>query len=508
MKQKDGSVSRRDFIKTTGAAAALAGIASAGLLAGARKAEAAPLPEKWDEELDVAVFGTGFAGLAAAIEAHKAGAKTAVFEKMKLLGGNSAINGGVMAAAGSEWQKKAGTKDSPELLLQDMLKAGLHLNHVDLAKIVAEQSAPVADWLVKDLGVEFLDTPIMMGGHSVPRSLVIKGVSGFGVVKKELDKLKELGVPIRKETFLTRLHQDESGRVVGVQVREGYKFPDAESGQIKNIKVKKGVVVATGGFSRDLMLRSMQDPRLDEEVDSTNHPGATGEALCYMLDCGAAPVQLSWIQLGPWASPDEKGFGLAPHFATQAFIHGLLVDPKTGKRIINELGDRKVRADAILKTEHPCVIFAREEVFYNAQGVSLDKIVEKGVAKKFATLEELAAAYEIPVDALKEEVAKYNKFMAAGVDEDFGKPFMPEVKPLEQGPFAACRLWPKVHHTMGGALINKDAQVLDLYSKPIPGLYAAGEVTGGIHGACRLGSVAVSECLIFGRIAGQQAAKA
>jgi flavocytochrome c len=427
------------------------------------------------------------------------------------MGGNSSINGGVMAIAGSDVQKQKGIKDSADRLMADMLKAGLGLNHVDLAKIVATESVKTYEWLKSELKVEFQAKPplIQMGGHSVPRSRIIQGNTGAGIVNKELAKLKEMGVPVKKRVCLTALIQDDTGRIVGATVREGYSFPDANSGTVKNIKAKKGVIMATGGFSRDMFLRTAQDPRLVASVDSTNQPGATGEGLMSMMGCGATPVQLSWIQLGPWASPEEKGFGMAPHFSTQAFLYGILVNPKTGKRFVNELADRKTRADAILATDNICVVFATAEKMKDGGVVDalLPRMLKKGVAKKYETLGELAAAYKIPADALKAEVAKYNGFLKAGHDDEFGKPFPKDAAPIESGPFLAVRLWPKVHHTMGGALINEKAQVVGLDDKPIPGLYAAGEVTGGIHGACRLGSVATLECLVFGRRAGRNAAK-
>jgi succinate dehydrogenase/fumarate reductase flavoprotein subunit len=128
------------------------------------------------------------------------------------------------------------------------------------------------------------------------------------------------------------------------------------------------------------------------------------------------------------------------------------------------------------------------------------------VVKGFDRLEELAAAYGLPLGELKATIETYNGHVEGGVDEDFGKPILPNADPLAHPPYYAIRLWPKVHHTMGGIQINAQAQVIGLDRQPIAGLYAAGEVTGGVHGACRLGSCAVTECLVFGRIAGRNAA--
>ena len=141
-----------------------------------------------------------------------------------------------------------------------------------------------------------------------------------------------------------------------------------------------------------------------------------------------------------------------------------------------------------------------------AQGWDISRGLKKGVVRKFDGLRELAQAYEIPLTELEATVEKFNAFVRNGNDEEFDKPILPDAAPVEVPPYYAVRLWPKVHFTMGGVQIDTEARVLDLDGRPIPGLYAAGEVTGGVHGACRLGSCAITECLVFGRIAGRNAA--
>ena len=263
----------------------------------------------------------------------------------------------------------------------------------------------------------------------------------------------------------------------------------------------------TGGFSSDIAFRMAQDPRLTEEIDTTNKPFATAQALKEALRIGATPVQLSHIQLGPWASPDEKGYGDGPEFSEYIlFQYGIIVDPVTGRRFINELADRKTLSDKILSIGHPCVGIADSKAVEES-GWSVEKCLKKGVVKKFNTIKEFAAFYNIPYENFQESLQAFNKSFEQGRDKCFGKPLIEKAKPIMQAPFYGIRLWPKVHYTMGGIRINVLGQVIDIDGKVIEGLYAAGEITGGIHGASRLGSCAITECLVFGRIAGKNAAK-
>jgi len=217
------------------------------------------IPKKWDEIADVVIIGSGFAGLAAAIEAKKAGSSVIVIEKRKVRGGNSMISGGVVAAAGSPLQKRKGVEDSPELLLQDMLKAGLYLNYPDLVRIVAEKSNEIVQWMINYLGVKYDDTLTQWGGHSVPRSYTTYNKSGAAIIHRQLAKLKELGVEVKTRRLLTKLLRDRNGRVKGIEIRDSYMFPNKNSGAIKYIRANKAVVLTTGGFGNDVLFRTTQD---------------------------------------------------------------------------------------------------------------------------------------------------------------------------------------------------------------------------------------------------------
>jgi flavocytochrome c len=462
--------------------------------------------QKWDEETDIVVIGSGLAGLAAAIEAKNDGCSVIVLEKMKGYGGNSTISDGVMAAAGTSMQADRGIEDSPQLMYADMVKAGLGLNHPELVRTLSEKSAETFQWTVDYLGVKYLERVDQFGGHSVARGYTTHNRSGSAFIKQMLIKLKELGIPVRTKAFLQTILKDPEGRVCGVRIHEGYTYPDENSGIPKTISARKAVILTTGGFANDIDFRTSQDPRLTREIMSTNKYSTTGEALREAIRIGAMPVQLSWIQLGPWACPDEKGYGIGPDFASYiAFPYGIVIDPATGKRIMNELADRKMRADAILQKGHPCIVLT-DKKGVECSGYQIEHCLKKGIVKAFQQIDALADEYNIPIRELKDTIKTFNISVENGVDETFGKPILPDARPLTHPPYYAMRVWPKVHHTMGGVLINAKAQVLDLSQKPLNGFYAAGEVTGGVHGASRLGCCAITDCLVFGRIAGRNAA--
>lgn len=507
--EEKGGLTRRGFLKSTGGAAAVAGMAVGGLAVGTGEASAAtgPMPKKWNETYDVVVIGSGFAGLAAAIEAKNAGASAVVIEKMAVHGGNSIINGGDFCAPGTRLQKEAGVQDSPDLMYNDMMKAGLYLNHPELARTVADQAKDALEWCENYIGAKFTRLNFH-GGHSVKRANQTANASGSEVVNKMLGKARALGVEVQTRTKMVRFIANKDGRIVGIEVRTGYKFPDEKSGKTAYIKARKAVILTSGGFSEDLKLRQIEDPRLTDKFGTTNQPGATGEALLAACMAGAMDVQMDWIQLGPWTSPDEKGFGHVPLFCERLVGYGPMIDPVKGKRFFKETGNRKERADAIILLGHPVIIMGDsysvpKQVFPRA----LEKGLESGAVKKFDTLEALAKNYNIPLSAFQQEIARWNSFVEKKKDDDFDCMIFKDARPTASPPFFAARLWPKVHHTMGGLVIDKNAQVFGLDFKPLKGLYAAGEVTGGVHGAVRLGGVAMADCLVFGRIAGKNAAK-
>lgn len=458
------------------------------------------------EQVDIIVIGSGFAGLAAAIEAAEAGRSVIVLEKMMAFGGNSAISDGGIAAPGTDYQINAGIVDSSELMYEDMLKAGEGLNYPELTRIVAENAKDAFLWSRNKLGVKYTERVDIFGGHSVPRCCTPETISGLSLIQKQVARLRELNVALFPGAYLKALLQNDQSRVTGVRIIDDYRYNKPRAGKEKTIHARQAVIVASGGFGSDVAFRQAQDPRLDHTVQSTNKLFATAEVLKECMRIGANPIQLSRIQLGPWASPDEKGYGVGPLFGDYVvFPYGIMVDPANGSRFVNELCDRRKLAEAVLSRKHP-VVGVADAYSVEMAGWDLSRPLEKGVVKRYQTLENLATSYDINTQTLKQTVLTYNKAVCEGIDSEFQKQIMPEAKPIEKAPFYAMRMWPKVHHTMGGIQIDQQARVINREMKPIESLFAAGEITGGIHGASRLGSCAITECLVFGRIAGRSAA--
>lgn len=459
-------LSRRNWLKAAAGTTMLAGAS----LAAAKAVD--PMPTHWDETFDVVVIGSGFAGLAAAIEARQAGASVCVLEKMRTIGGNSIINGGIMGVPGSPMQKREGLEDSPELMARDMLQEGAGLNHPEKVLHLCQQALPTWEWTIKELGVEWVEERVAQeGGHSVPRCAILKNGSGSGIVLKEQAKLKSMGVTPRTGVLMEHIIRDSDGRVKGVQVREGYRFPKKDSGKVKFIAAKKAVILAHGGFGADVKFRSIQDPKLTEKLGTTCQPGA-------------------------------------------AAMFGVWVEDKNGSRFVNELANRKVRADAIMnllnKGVHCYAIADANGVI--PMGISrpgiLNKMLERGCVKKYETLEALAEGEKINLEGLKKSIAEWNTAVETGKDPHYDRYVNKKAQKMGTGPWYVSTMVPKVHHCMGGIYTDMKARALDVMTdEPIPGLYAAGESTGGVHGAVRLGSCAVTDCIVYGRIAGQNASK-
>ena len=452
------------------------------------------------ETHDIVVIGAGGAGLAAAIEAKAAGADVIVLEKMPLAGGNTLISGAEYAASNNWLQEKEGIKDSVEQHIEDTLKGGDNINNPELVRVVAENALEGAIWLRDEVGVVWEDELMQFGGHTAKRSLVPLGASGKEIITKQLKKAKEMNIPILLNTKATVLITDTNGKVIGVEAE----------GEDKNytFNTNKAVIVASGGFGSNVEMRVKYNPDIDNAILSTNTTGSTGDGIVMAENIGADLVGMEHIQTYPICDPLT---GTLLYFDDARLYGHTVIVNKEGKRFVEELGRRDVMSMGIkAQTGSVCYELLDQNGFDASKlqenhGPELDYLFKNNLLVKADTLEEAAAFFEIDAKELKATVDKYNSYVKDGKDPEYNKRMLPST--VDTAPFYILKAAPAVHHTMGGIKINTNAQVINKDGKVIEGLYAAGEVTGGIHGTNRLGSNALADIIVFGRVAGQNAAK-
>jgi len=503
----DSAVSRRNVLKGA-LSIAVAGAGSAALnLASAAtdKAQGRVMPTRWDETYDVVVIGSGFAGLAAAAEAAGLGAKVVVLEKMPTYGGNSIINGGEYNAWDSEQhlrQKLGLGEDSIAQHTADSLKGGDNYGFPELVKVMTEGAQPALDWMMNEGGTKLRPVLNRTGGHTAYRThTCVEGV-GRGYTEALRRIAEKRGARIVLNSPISWIwRRDENSPVVGVEV--------TRRGRPSNIRATRAVVLASGGFSSDVKMRAQFNPRITADYNCTNHKGATGETLRMAQAIGADALQLAFIQLYPFAEPETGILDAPAVYPFRGPGYGIVYVDKKGKRFVNEMERRDVVSTAEIATGTKPTYSIFNEAMVPKMGTKEE--VEAGIAKgrfvRAATLAELATRLGIDPAALQETIAKHNRYMADGKDPDFGRQFTKAMLPLTDGPFYAIAQWPAVHHTMGGLRIDANARVIDIWGKPIPGFYAAGEITGGVHGANRLGGNAIPDAVAFGRVAGVNTAK-
>ena len=449
---------------------------------------------------DVIVLGGGGAGLTAAIEAAQNGASVILVEKMPMVGGNTLISGGEMAAPGNWLQEKESIEDSKEQFYQDILKGGDNENDPELVRVLADNATTDAEWLKNEIGVTFEDYMLFFGGHSVKRSLVPKDASGVELIQKLSAKAEEVGVITHLNTAATELVQ-EDGKVVAVKANF--------DGKEITYKASNGVILATGGFGSNLDMRIKYNEEMNEKILSTNSVGSTGDGITMAEKLGAQLVDMEYIQTYPTCDP-ETGTLL---YVGDVRLEGrsILVN-KEGKRFVEELERRDVISKATVAQTDSVSYMFWDEASMEASKVNVkhkkeyDNLIERGILVKADTIEDAAAHFGIDAEELKKTVTNYNEYAANGKDLEFNK--RGELVAFTDGPYYIMKSRPAIHHTMGGIKINTNAEVLNTAGEIIDGLYAAGEVTGDIHGTNRLGSDAIADITVFGRVAGRNAAKA
>ena len=449
----------------------------------AQNTKAVELPK----ETDVVVIGAGGAGLTSAIAAHEKGVKVILIEKTELLGGNTNYATGGINAAGTRIQKAAGIEDSPELFYEDTMKGGKNKNNKELVKVLTKNSAGIVDWLV-ERGVDISEVTYS-GGQSVKRiHRPTGGVAVGPVIVSGLSKTAENEkIDIRKGTKAIALVKAKN-RIVGVKVRE-------IDGKEYTIKAK-AVIVATGGFGANAKMVEKYNPKL-KGFGSTNNPAIVGDGIIMVEKVGGVLVDMKEIQTHPTVVHKKTNM-----ITESVRGEGAILVNRDGKRFIDELETRDVVSKAILEQKGASAfLIFNQDIRENLKAA--DGYVKKGFAVE-GTLEEIATKIGVDAKTLKATLDKYNEAVRTQKDLEFNKTKF--ARELLGDKFYVIEVSPAVHHTMGGVRINTNAEVLGKNGRPIKGLYAAGEVTGGIHGANRIGGNAVTDITVFGKIAGENAA--
>ncbi|MFT5789632.1 MAG: flavocytochrome c [Shewanella sp.] len=489
---------RRNFLKL-GAGAAIGSIAAT--LPGTVQAKTCT-DINWTETVDILVVGSGFAGLSAALNAKRQGlGSVLVLEKMQVIGGNSAINGGWLAIPKNPTQLAQGINDdSPEELVKDQIISGRGMQNEAALRQIANRALDAYELCI-DTGVKFRDGfNIQVGGHNKARAIRTQHGTGGDITTKLYEAGVKEGVDYRLQHYIEDFIMDGQ-QIIGVKVRKNYRFPDLKTGSSIFIKANKAVILANGGFARNMELRAAVDPSLDPTLDCTNALGATGEVTLTAMAYGALPVHMNLIQTGHWGSPDEGGFGWSNALLSIGWHQGASISVLNGKRFMDERADRKTCSEAIMKNRNSDGSPAYPIVLFNYNNYAEDHRVTRAIRDKMAwkldSLDDVAAKFDIPASELKRSISEYNTHVKAGKDPLFNRKM--DTAEVLTGPFVVSRIWPKVHYCMGGLKTDLAARVIDGRSmESIRNLYAIGEVTGGIHGEARLSSTSCLECLAMG----------
>ena len=487
-------------------------------------------------DADVVVVGAGGAGMTAAITAAAEGKSVVVLESQSMVGGNSVRATGGMNAAKTVYQdenefgesagvektlKTAAEKyadnetitalaktvseqwaayqanptgyfDSVELMELDTMIGGKGINDPELVETLCANSADAIDWL-DEHGIT-LHNVSSFGGASVKRihrpvNAEGKTVSvGSYMIPLLQENCEKAGVKMMLDTTATEILTDANGAAVGVKAT-------GASGETVTVNAK-AVVLATGGFGANLDMVVKYKPELKGFM-TTNAPGIQGQGIEMAQAIGAATVDMDQIQIHPTVEANTAAL------ITEGLRgDGAILINEEGKRFIDEVGTRDVVSAAEIAQTGSYSWLVVDQAMVDASSV-IQGYIKKGYTVTGATYEELGKAMGVDAAAFAETMEKWNGYVEAKNDPDFGRTSF--ANPLNTAPYYAVKVTAGVHHTMGGLKINANTEVLNEKGEVIPGLFAAGEVTGGVHGANRLGGNAVADFTVFGRIAGAAA---
>lgn len=442
-------------------------------------------------QYDVVIVGGGGAGLSAAISAAQHGATVALLEKMSEIGGNTVRATAMYNCVDDELQHPLGIYDSEEIFFQETYEGGHRKAKPELVRILTSQ-ADEGKLFLEALGLQF-DTVIdncLGGAHDRGHySMAHNGTDYIQVMQRAC---QQLGVDIYTNTTAYELLADD-GKVYGVEALNG--------SEVFTFEALNGVILASGGFAGNVDMRMRYNHSLTGEMLCSNAPGSNGDGILMAEKLQASLIGMEYIELYPMGDVYDGGLR---NSIPNAINHGILVN-RQGERFIREDAGRDELSAAMLAQPKS---FAYSIVDDDYSTVSdertyLEGLVLMGHVVKADTLAQLAQLLNVNEATLKASISAYNQAVETQNDS-LGRQTL--INKIDHAPYYASMKKPTIHHTLGGVEINEQAQVLNQQGNVIEGLYAAGEVTGGIHGANRLGGNSFPDMIVFGRIAGEQAA--
>ena len=455
---------------------------------GASKTMTYAEPSSLKKSYDVIIVGSGGAGMTAAIEAKDAGMNPVILEKMPMAGGNTSKASAGLNASETSVEKSQGVTDSNDKFYEETLKGGGGTNDKELLRYFVDHSAAAVDWLAQNDIV--LDNLTTTGGMSVSRTHRPHDGSAVGayLVKGLEENISKRDIPVFVNSDVTKINEKD-GKVSGVEVKI-----EGETKQVDS----KAVVVTTGGFGANQKMIAKYRPDLKDYV-TTNAAGSTGDGIEMISALGGALVDMDKIQIHP-KKKKKTGYLVSESIRGE----GAILVNKEGNRFFNEMDTRDKVSAAELKQDgkYAYAIFGEGT---KDKVKAVDQYISKNMVVEADNVEELAKKLDIKPEELKATVTKWNKAVADKKDSEFGR--TTGMTNDISGKVYAIKVAPGIHHTMAGVKINTQTQVLKEDGQPIKGLYAAGEVTGGLHGGNRIGGNAVADIIIFGRQAGQESAK-
>lgn len=452
--------------------------------------------EDIEKEADIVIAGAGGAGMTAAITAAQAGKKVIILEKGSVSGGNSSYATGGMNAADTHYQAEQGIEDSADLYYADTMKGGHDINNPDLVRTLAENSSAAIDWL-DSIGAPLSNVGQAGGASAMRQHRPVNDEGkilsvGTYLVEHLTNTCGDVGVEIIYNAKVDTILVDE-GKAVGLHAT-------GEAGNSITVKAK-AVIVTTGGFGSNPDMITKYRPDLEGYV-STNAPTITGDLIPVLEEIGADFVDLEQIQVHPTVVQKDGAL-----ISESLRGDGAILLNKYGKRFCDEMNTRDVVSAHISEQDDSYAWLIADQKMADESTV-VEKYHSKGYMVQCDTLADLAKLIGCDEATLEETFSKWQAAVAAQNDTEFEHEAITSVvTDLSHAPYYAVQIAPGIHHCMGGVKINTEAEVIDVDGAVIPNLYAAGEVTGGVHGGNRLGGNAVADFVVFGRIAGENASE-